>query len=658
MLKHVLTPIEIAGNTIKNRVVRTAHGTAIGGGTMSDDLIAYHEARARGGVGLTIIEILGVHWTSPAPLNMFDTSLDEGYAKLMAAIKPHGMTIFQQIWHAGHNAAPIDGSPPWAPSDIPNPLGADVPIPMTKGQIDEIVGAYATAAARCEKAGLHGVEVHCAHGYLVQQFLNPHMNKRDDEYGGSFENRVRFMREVLKACQDATSDAFAVGARVAPDGAENAVGVDENILAVQAVEAEGLVDFINVSQGSYHAFPKMIGGMHEPTGYEMPKSAPITAKVKDVPRIVIGRVRTLEEADQIIRDGQADMIGMTRAHIADPDIVRKTMEGRVDEIRPCIACNQGCVGNLLGPEGRMACVVNPAVGFEQTLGDDKIAPADTKKKVLVVGGGPAGMEAARVSALRGHEVTLVEATPDLGGMVNFAAKLPTRHGIGDITGWLQDEVYRLGVNVRLNTYLEADDVLAEKADAVIIATGAHARMDGVQASNPGAPVKNFDRPNVFSSTDILNEGRNSIGKSAVVIDDVGHYEAIGVAEFLVEAGAAVTFVTTAKAFGPKVESALMTEPALERLSKGDFTIKTRHRLTNVGDDEVTIAPTYMDAGETHANQTLAAETVVFVSNNRPNRDIYNELTGKIDELHIVGDANSPRLMQVAFREGHRVALGI
>jgi len=650
-LEHVLEPIQIAGTTIPNRVVRTAHGTGIGSGTMSDDLIAYHAARARGGVGLTIIEILGVHPTSPAPLNMFDLTLDEGYAKLMEQVRPHGMAVFQQLWHGGHNSNPIDGSPPWSASDVPNPLGGDVPISMTTDMIDEVVGAYAAAAARCEKAGLDGVEVHCAHGYLVQQFASRNTNQRTDEYGGSLENRTRFMMEVLRACQEATSPGFAVGARIAPDATEGGVGVEENTRMLEMVQAENLVDFVDVSIGNYHAFPKMIGGMHEPMGYEMSTSKPITA-IANVPTIVTGRIRTLEEADQIIRQGGADLVGMTRAHIADPDIVRKTKEGRTEEIRPCIACNQGCVGRVLGGV-KMGCAINPGAGFELSIGDDNIDTAEEKKKVLVIGGGPAGMEAARVAALRGHQVALAEASKELGGMLNFAAKLPKRHGIMDLKTWQEAEIYRLGIEVRLSTYLDADDVIAENADAVIIATGSRPRSDGIQSTNPGAPISNFDRPNVLTSVDLLSHGRNLIGKSAVVVDDVGHYEAIGVAEYLVENGTAVTFLSTKPAFGPKVESALQVEPALERLSNGDFQLYIRHRLLEVGDDEALIAPTHEGS-----SWTVPAETVVLVSAPRPNRELYNELRDQIDDLLIVGDANSPRFIDAATREGHLAARSI
>lgn len=647
---HVFEPIRIAGCTVPNRVVRTAHATAIGGGTMSDDLIAYHERRARGGCGLTILEILGVHPTSLAPLNMIDPALDAGYAKLMKAVEPHGMVVFQQIWHAGHNGKVLDGGPPWAPSAVPNPLGADVPVAMTKAMIDEIVAAYAAACVRCEKAGLHGVEVHGAHGYLIQQFLSPNINKREDDYGGSFENRMRFMMEVMRACQAVTSKDFAVGIRMAPDLTEGGVGVEDNIRAAEMLEAEGLVDFVNVSLGNYNSFPKMIGGMHEPAGYEVPTSRPITERIK-VPTIITGRFRTLEEVDQAIRNGEADLIGMTRAHIADPDIVRKTKAGQVDRIRPCIACNQGCVGGLFDVN-RLGCAVNVETGNELRLDQDQIGSAEETKKVVVVGGGLAGMEAARVAALRGHKVVLFEAAPNLGGAILLAAKLPKRHGIADIAAWLEGEIYRLGVDVRLSTYVDADDTLAERPDAVIIATGSMPRMDGVQHSNPGEPIQGVDAPNVLSSNDFLADRRNWKGANAIVLDDNGHYEALGIAEQLVTEGADVTFVTPFKQLAFKVENALMVEPALERIAAADgkFTLLMRHRIRALDGETAEIAPTYSGP-----SFTVPAETAVLVTPNMPLRELYEELGGKVATLAIVGDANSPRNLQKAIFEGHTAA---
>jgi 2,4-dienoyl-CoA reductase-like NADH-dependent reductase (Old Yellow Enzyme family)/thioredoxin reductase len=648
-LTHVHTPIRIGGATVKNRVARTAHATNIGGGAgMSDDLIAYHLTRAEGGCGLLIVEIMGVHPTSPSGLNAFDPNIGKGYGKLVEAIRPTGARLFQQLWHAGHNAHPLTGGPPWSASDVPSPVVGVAPLPMDKAMIDEIVEAYAMAARRCESFGLDGVEVHCAHGYLPAQFLSPNANTRDDEYGGSFENRARFMVEVVSAVRAAVSKDFAVGIRVAPDFTAGGLGPEENLRAVQAVEH--LVDYVNVSAGNYQSFPKMIGGMHEPTGYELPTAIPITTKVRP-PTLVTGRFRTLEEADAVIRAGEADMVALTRATIADPFLVSKTLAGHPERVRPCIACNQGCVGQLLAPPFRMGCAVNPSTGYERSFGDHTLANVDTPKRVLVVGGGPAGLEAARVAAERGHQVVLAEAQAALGGAIRLAMRAPTRANLGDIVFWLEQEVYRLGVEVRRSTYLEAEDIVGEGFDEVILATGATPRMDGVQLSNPGEPVEGMGRSHVLSSQDLFADPVRDFGQDAVVIDDVGHYEAVAVAEQLIVRGAAVTYVSRFPAFAPGVESALMTEPALERLSRGRFTHLARHRAIAIEDRTVVIGPTYLAKGANQV-QRVKADTVVFVSINRPNRELLAPLKAAGLSARLVGDAHAPRYLTAAMREGH------
>ena len=251
MYEHVLSPIEIGGVSVPNRVVRTAHATGIGGGHMSPELIEYHAARARGGVGLTIIEILSVHPTSPASLNAFDPRLSEEYAQLVTACAPHGMKLFQQIWHAGHNGLPIDGSPPWSASDIPSPQVGVVPRPMSKGQIDEIVESYANTVKLCKDSGLHGVEIHGAHGYLLSQFLSPRTNQRSDAWGGPLENRARMLLEVVRAVRQAVGPDFPVAVKLnSADFSKNGFTLEESCQVVQWLEAEG-VDLLEISGGTY-----------------------------------------------------------------------------------------------------------------------------------------------------------------------------------------------------------------------------------------------------------------------------------------------------------------------------------------------------------------------------------------------------------------------
>ncbi|MFO7962322.1 MAG: FAD-dependent oxidoreductase [Desulfobacterales bacterium] len=652
MFKYVLEPVNIGSCTIPNRVVFAGHGTNFARGCVTDKMIAYHEARAKGGVGLTVLEILAVHRTSPHSFSAFDKNLKSSYEKLLKAIRPHGTKVFQQLWHGGHHAFTLDGSPPWSSSDIPGVNERVVPHPMTHDEIQEIIDAFAKAACICEEAGLDGVELHGAHGYLIQQFMSALTNKRTDQYGGSFENRIRFTREVLQAIRKAVSESFVVGIRLSHEATPGGVDSDENIRIVKNLEADRLVDYISVSLGGYIAFPKMIGAMHEPMGYELPTSAPVTASTP-LPSIIVGRVRTLEEADQVLKDGIADLVGMTRAHIADPELISKTRAGREKEVRPCIACNQGCVGELNGPQGRLGCVVNIAVGKERILGEDKLEKANPPKKVLVVGGGPAGLEAARVAALRGHHVMLMEAQNKLGGTVNLARLVPHLYGLHDFIHWQISEIDRLGVHVQTNTYVEAYEVNRTSPDAVIIATGALPRMDGIQTAIPGEPAKGLDQKHVLSSIDLLSSSRIPTGKKAVVFDDVGHYEAIGVAEYLMENGFSVTFVTSLREFAPHMHTALRANAALERLSKGDFNLMTRGRLCEINEKSVEVKYLYGDE-----SLLIPTDVVIPVFHYKPDCSLKEELVDFSGDMLVVGDALSPRFLKGAIHDGYRAGMSI
>jgi 2,4-dienoyl-CoA reductase-like NADH-dependent reductase (Old Yellow Enzyme family)/thioredoxin reductase len=653
-LQRIFAPIRIGRVTIPNRVVRTAHGTWIARGHINEELIAYHVARAKGGVGLSYIEYTSVH---PSSFSLgpwsWDDSCIPGCRKLVEAVHPYGMKLFQQLAHGGYMYPPADG-PAWSASAMPNPLNGAIAVPMTREQIAEIVQAFAQAARRSCEAGLDGVELHCGHGYLLHQFVSPLTNRRDDEYGGSLENRMRFMRETLRAVRAAVEPGFPVGIRLSDQLAPGGLDAQECARIAGLLESEGLIDFLNGSQGSYHALPAMLPAMERPLGSMLPSSATIVSGVKQIPRILTAaRVRTLEEAEQLLRDGLGDLIGLQRAHIADPDVVRKTREGRVDEVRPCIACNQGCVGGLLSAAMRLGCAVNPAVGFELTLSEDLIVRTPRPKRVLVVGGGPGGLEAARVAALSGHRVSLFEASSSLGGTVNVAKLAPKMHTFGDITDWLEREVERLGVEVRTNTYVEAADVLAEKPDAVIVATGARPRMDGVQVAIPAQPTIGVEQSHVLSSTELLTDRRRTLGGHALVFDDVGGYEAVAAADFLIEKGVAVTFATRCSSFAPIVDTWTRAEPALERLQAGRFRLVTRAHLVEVRPRECVIRPLQ---GSEHV--VVPADHVVLVLPRESLADLHGELRGAVPHLALVGDALSPRDLQAAIREGHLAARSI
>lgn len=644
-----MSPISIGQMEVKNRIVRTGHGTGLGGGTISERLIDYHVARARGGVGLTILELMAVHSSAYPFLVAGSPGVVEGYRALMNRVRPYNMKVFQQIGHLGNEIVQADGGPPWSSSDS---IGAFVGIPaepMTKVQIRELMDCYVAAASDCVEGGLDGVELHMAHGYLVQQFLSPLFNKRTDEYGGSFENRTRLAIELATAVREVLPKTMALGVRLSPELLDGGfTGEDVGQLA-SLMAGKGLIDYVNLTIGTDYAMHKIIGAMHEPMGYELPSAPPVREKVT-IPVLVTGRFRTLHDAEQVIAAGEADLVALTRAHIADPDIVRKTLDGREDEVRPCIGCNHGCIGGLFG-EGKIGCTVNVAVGAEATLSEDLIEVVSDPKEVLVIGGGPAGMEAARVAKLRGHRVVLMEATSDLGGSVNIAKRAPRRHGIGDITDWLEREIFRLGVDVRLGTYVTAEDVHELTPDAVIIATGSFPRMDGGQHLVPGFMASGINQPHVVSSHDLLMERSNRHwGPRAVVFDDTGHYEAVAAAEFLIDQGVSVTFLSSFASFAPKLETSLSAVPALERLSQGDFHLITYAKLLAVESDHAMVAQRF--GGKA---RKVPADTVVLVSQNAANRELVDELANCPFKVTAVGDARSPRFLQTAIREGHLAA---
>ena len=592
-LKHALQPIRIGDLTIKNRVVRTAHGTNIGQGEVNDDLIAYHEARARGGVGLTILEAASIHWSDTGTLRIHDESAIGRYQRLMERIGPTGMRVFQQLGHLGFGGVPMDGSPPWSASDGPGPVPGPVHA-MTTDEIAEVTDAWVSAATYCQDGGLDGIEIHMAHGFLLQEFQSPATNRRTDEYGGDWDNRMRFTWEVMRAVRAAVGPDFVVGIRTGAEATTDGLSEHDCAEVVRELEAAGLIDYVNVSYGSVWRSYKIIGGMIEASGYELPTSEVVT-KVSQLPTIVTGRFRTLAEIDDVIDRGVADLVGMTRAHIADPDIVRKTIEGRQDEVRPCIATNDGCIGGL--HRGRLSCAVNPAVGFELTYQEE---PASETRQVLVIGCGPAGAEAARVATERGHRVTIVERRPSVGGAVLDAAQLPNRSLVMDIALWHERELARLGVDLRLGVEATLELVTDLAPDVIVVAAGA-----------AGGEIP------------------ETVPEHAVVVDRHGGYEALGIAEWLLDRGSSVA-ITSMGRLGERVALDGILAPTLERLRSRGVEIRK-------GDDE-DIRPT---------------ETPVVIE--KTGRDhIAADLRGAGFDVHVVGDAATLGGIMAAIHSGNAV----
>ncbi|MDA0338733.1 MAG: FAD-dependent oxidoreductase [Proteobacteria bacterium] len=639
---NLFEPIQVNGCTIPNRIVRSAHGT----GLLGEDLIAYHEARARGGVGMSTLQATGVHPNSGGGFPLWDDSCIGFYEELAGRIRPHGMKLFQQIYHVGATGGL------WSPSPIPNPLNGTVPFAMTKANIDEVIDCFASAARRVAAGGLDGVDIHASSGYLLHEFLSPALNQREDDYGGSFENRLRIIREVIAAVRAEVPDGFVVGIRLPnEDYVPGGLTAELNRQVAEAIEPE--VDYISLHMGTYWRFHTLISPTDDPLGAEMKANNQITPNLTK-PRMVTGRIMTLDHASSLVSSGEADLVSMVRALIADPELVNKARRLEEHKIRPCIGSNQGCVGQLM-TVGRLSCVVNIAAGKEAHVNFEPEDAAERPKRVMVVGGGIAGMEAARTAALRGHRVVLHEATNRLGGQTRLAASAPHRGDIGTIADYLQQELESLQVEIRYNSFVDPDIVDEDGADEVIIATGATPRDDGFQVSTPAEAIPGFDLPHVYDSWSLFGVGQPpKIVGPAVVFDDTGMFEAISVADMLMKQGVHVTVVSRSETMGANMPFPPVTvEAARERVMNGDFDFIGGHYVREITKDDVDVGVLFTDR-----SRRIPAKTVIIVGFNQPNRALAEELEERGVKTHVIGDVAGTRDMMTAIHAAANLARAI
>lgn len=645
---NVFQPLQIGGCTIPNRIVRTAHST----GALGDELIAYHEARAKGGVGLAIIEIAGITLDSPTGIPVYSDDVLPWYEELSARMHAHGTQVFQQLWHGGITLQRFPGQRPVGPSPIPNAMVGITPRELARGEIADIVAAFASAARRVEQGGLDGIELHAAHGYLLGSFMSPATNVREDEYGGSLQNRVRFTREVLHAIRSEVSAGFPVGIRISGDEFIEG-GIDHIEAEAIARELEGDIDFLDVSMGTYWRFHKFLSTLDDPLGYELDNNEKIT-KVVDVPTIVTGRIMTLDHADHIVGSGMADMVSIVRAMIADPELVVKARDGREGEIRPCIGTSMGCVAQLM-TVGKIQCVVNVAAGEETSIPFETPGPAEVTKKVLIVGGGPAGLEAARTAAMRGHRVDLYEMTGELGGQVRMAASVPPRSDLEAITRWLADEIERLGVRVYLRTPVDPDLITDAAPDEVIIATGSTPKAVGFQLSSPTTRVPGADLPHVSTSWEVLGfGGRAQVGSKAVIYDDTGTFEAVSVADKLLAAGCEVAIIGRHEQLGATMPFPPATvEASRERLFAEGVDFVPAMALRRITESDVTVYSLGLGA-----ERTYEADTVCIVTFHDLNDELATYMSAEhMDSdftVHVIGNAAGTDNIQAAIRSASKV----
>ena len=645
---HLFQPLRIRGCTLKNRIMSTGHDTTLPvDGTVNAALVAYQEARARGGVGLIVLQVSGVHetarYTNHVLMATDDASI-AGYRSVAQAVHRYGTMLFGQLFHPGREIAEADGgllSIAYAPSSVPNERFHVMPRPLKQPMIDAIVRGYGDAAHRMQTAGLDGVEIVASHGYLPAQFLNPRVNLRVDAYGGDVDGRLRFLREVIADIRGKVAGGFVVGLRISGTEADDK-GLTEN----EAFEAlswlDDSIDYVHITVGTSAS----LGGaihiappMSMKTAYVVPYAARIKRQSK-IPVFVTGRINQPQDAEAVIAGNHADVCGMTRALICDPEMPNKAARAAPEDIRACIACNQACIGHF--HKGfPISCIQNPVSGRELRFGT--LQPASRRKKIMIIGGGPAGMKAAVIAAQRGHHATLYEAERRLGGQALLAQMLPGRAEFGGIVTNLQRELELAEVQIHRNARIDRAAIAAAAPDVVLIATGA-------KPYRPEFPQEGALQ--ILDAWQVLR-GEGAIGQSVVVIDWRADWIGIGIAEHLAKQGRSVRLAVSGIAAGETLPF-YVRDDAVGTLHKLGVKILTYMRL--YGSDSDSVYLQHISSGEAVVIDKV--DTLVLCTGHTPVDDLSDSLMGLEIESHVIGDAASPRTAEEAVYEGLKVAAEI
>jgi len=649
-LSNLFAPLTIRGHRFKNRIFSTGHMTVLlDGGTPSDAMVAYHQARAAGGAALIIVEAARAHpsGTSSRPaIRAYDDECIPGYRRIAEACQPHGCKIFGQLTHPGREMAEApDGTHPvaLAPSAIPNERFHVMPRQMPEKLIEEIIAGFGTAAARLRQAGLDGIEVVASQGYLLAQFLNPRVNCRSDRFGGDLNGRLTLIREVLAAVRASAGEEMVVGIRICGDEMEHdGLEPDEVLEVAEALNNDGILDYINVTAGtsaglagSVHIVPSMAID----NAYVAPLAAAIRARVT-VPVFVAGRINQPQIAEQVLANDQADMCGMTRALISDPDMPRKAQAGRFDDIRACIACNQACIGHML--KGfPISCIQRPETGRELEFG--MRTQSETQRDIVVVGGGPGGMKAAAVAAERGHHVTLYEASERLGGQANLAQLLPGRAEFGGIVTNLSREMELAGVQVITGTKIDRSHINKINPDAVIIATGAAPYHPEIAGAEDG---------HVVDAWQVLKDEAN-VGADVVVADWRCDWIGLGLAEKLARDGCRVRLAVNGMTAGQMIPQ-YVRDKWLGDIHRLGIEVIPYARLYGVDGDTVYLQST--TSGE--AILCEGADTLVTALGHQPDTTLESELSDWRGDIHVIGDCLAPRTAEEAVLEGLRAGMAV
>lgn len=645
----ILQPIKMNNKICKNRVVMAAHsyGYVDSNGIPTDSLVDYLVERAKGGVGMMVMGGTSVTKESTLVEHIAANISDEiipVYQKISTQVHRYGALILDQLMHVGGQLDSYEGTRIVAPSSIPHEICNGMPQELTIEEIDNIIDEFKLAASRVEKGGLDGVELKCDQGFLIHQFLSPFYNRRTDQYGGSHDNRLRFLTKIIETIRAVVDKDFIVGVRITGDSfAEGDLTIEDAVRISSDLGNKKLVDFIHVNGATNSSFFGYLDN-HGDASISNMNYAGLARKIKDcvtIPVIATSKITHPTEAEQLLAGGFADLVAMTRPHIADPEIINKVTNGKMEDIRPCIYCNQGCVGNHW-QGSNVHCIHNPATGRERELGIGTIKKSQIPKTVWVVGGGVAGMEFARVSALRGHHVTLFDKNSELGGQLLLASKAPYRQGMLDIAHYLKSQLKKSGVKIALKVEITDQDIVSSKEDfdVLAIATGSIPYIPPIYSQ--------VEESAKLHIRDVLEKNLD-LGKNVMIIDLDWRQNALGFSELLLAQGKNVTIlstqfyvghgldVATRSSYYSRIQNSARLMPLTALESFNDKTAIVRNVLDN------------------KMHKIAPIDHIVFATGSKPLNNLATKLSNSDLELLILGDCQNPLGIPEAMLSANKMA---
>ena len=650
------SPLTLRHKTLRNRVTFGAHTANMSvNGLPGAQYGAYLLERAIGGAGMIVAEPVPVHRTGVLTRGNFlaeDDAIIPAFQKILDPIKDAGAVILQQLYHVGqHGDSDLSYQPHWGPSGKPSYHDSDGSHAMSVNEIEEMIAAFVAAAVRCQKSGFDGVEIWAAYHSLLEQFWTPWSNVRDDDWGGSLKNRTRISMRILEGIRKACGDDFIVGMSVSySDSYSVSLTIEQTTEILALHDATGHLDYVSCGSGGYLDFEKLMPTFALGEKLTIPATEVFKRELKHAKVQSESGIRTPENAETVLSSGQADLVSIVRGQIADPHLARKLTEGRPEDIRGCISCNQMCWGRR-SRDYWISCLINPSAGREHEWGGDRFSPVEKPKHVLVVGSGPAGLEAARVAAERGHRVDIHEAAPVIGGQFRLAGEQPRRAQITDLLNWYERQFDRLSVRLHLNSYLEQDEVRAIGADVVVLATGSLPDEDATQRWLPQlGPLPGLENGQVYSAEDVMRREAR-LGDSVIVYDEGGNMRGVGTAWHLAEGGKQVILITPDPYVGKELSRTSADIPIRAKLAQLSVQMLTEHAILNWSGNGARLK-NLLDGAEVD----VPSSALVMATTNRA----FDPLSEKLTDLDVrlIGDAQAPRQAPWAFYEGRKCGLEI